>query len=82
MSRPLDGYPHIGATLARLLASERPEWVSPTTERAAKHLLDALRADAAGALDGGPTDAADAMCVGRATLARWRDRGGWLGPDE
>lgn len=77
MSRPLDGYPHLGATLARLLSEERPEWVSAPTQRAARALLDALRDDATGALADGPSAAAEALGVGRATLARWRESG-WL----
>ena len=78
MSRPADGLAHVAASLARLTAAERPEWVSARSWGAARALLTSLRADAAEALDGGPTDAAEALGVGRATLARWRDEGGWL----
>ena len=76
MSRPVDGWAHIGATLSRL-AVDPPEWVSPHTRLAAAALIAALRVDVAELLDGDTqAAAASALGVGRATLARWRT--GWL----
>jgi len=77
MSRPVDGPAHAAATLAAALAQPRPAWVSARSWRLVRALVASLRADAAEALAAGPTLAADALGVGRATLARWRV-GGWL----
>ncbi len=77
MSRPQDGLAHVAASLARLVASERPEWVRARSWALAHELVASLRSDATEALDNGPTDAALALDVGRGTLARWR-ADGWL----
>ena len=78
MSRPQDGLAHVAASLARLVASERPEWVSARSWALAHELVASLRSDAAEALNNGPTAAARALDVGRGTLARWRSADGWL----
>lgn len=78
MSRPADGLAHVAATLSRLIAEDRPAWVSAGSWRLARSLAASLRADAVEALAVGPTQAAEALGVGRATLARWRQKGGWL----
>lgn len=76
MSRPKDGWAHVGATLARL-ADDPPEWVSPHTRLAAEALIAALRVDVGEVLDGSAQEAAaDELGISRATLARWR--AGWL----
>jgi hypothetical protein len=78
MSRPVDGPAHAVATLSAALAQPRPAWVSAASWRLVRALVASLRTDAAAALAAGPTRAAEALGVGRATLARWRDAGGWL----
>jgi len=78
VSRPQDGLAHVAASLARLVAGERPEWVSARSWGAARALVVSLRADAAEALEDGPQLAADALGVGRSTVARWTSPGGWL----
>lgn len=78
MSRPLDTPATVAATLAAVLAGERPAWVSAATWRRLESARDALRADVARALADGPSVAARALGVGRATLTRWRATGGWL----
>lgn len=81
MSRPADTLAHVAASLARLATAERPEWVSVRSWSAVRALVASLRSDVAEALDTGPTDAAEALGVSRATLARWRADGGWLAPE-
>jgi hypothetical protein len=78
MSRPVEGLPHAASILARALRGERPEWVSARSWGAARALVVSLRADAAEALEDGPQLAADALGVGRSTVARWTSPGGWL----
>lgn len=80
MSRPVDTLAHAGATLARVLAGDRPAWVRPATWQALQRARDGLRTDALSALGAGPTEAARAIGVARATLARWMAPGGWLAP--
>lgn len=77
MSRPAEGLANIGAALAVALAAARPQWTSARSWRLAGSLVESLRADVAEALASGPTAAAEALGVGRATLARWRVTG-WL----
>ena len=78
VSRPAEGVANVGAILSMALAQPRPAWVSAGSWRLVRALVASLRADAAAALAAGPTRAAEALGVGRATLARWRDAGGWL----
>lgn len=81
MSRPVDGLAHVAATLAVAIATPRPAWASARSWRLARSLVESLRADAADALASGPTVAAEALGVGRATLARWRATG-WLASEK
>lgn len=82
MSRPATGLGSVGETLHRVLAQPLPRGVSAGdsgTRHAAEVLLRRLRRDVLRMIaDGGPTAAAEALGVGRATLARWRAVGGWL----
>lgn len=80
MSRPAPGLASVGETLHRTLA-DPPAWASASTRRAAQALLKSLCADALAIIaSGGPKAAAEALGVGRSTLARWREAGGWLCP--
>lgn len=76
MTRPVESWATVAAQLHRV-APDAPDWVSD--ERAASTLLAILRTDALALIEAhGPSEAARRMGVGRATLARWRERGQWL----
>lgn len=76
MSRPAPGLGSVGQTLARVLATDLPEGITRGPLRGA---LASLRADVLRMVEeDGPTATADALGVNRATLARWRNEGGWL----
>lgn len=76
MTRPVESWATVAAQLHRV-ASDVPDWVSD--DAVASKLLAVLRSDALALIEAhGPSEAARRMGVGRATLARWRERGQWL----
>lgn len=81
MSRPaVESWAHAIAALWRIAGDEAPEWLTSATSMHTS--LRASRADALALVEAlGPSGAARALGVGRATLARWRERGQWLGPE-
>ena len=82
MPRPSDGWPLIGATLSRVLASPLPAWVSARTAARLTSALAALRADALAAVAGASTrDAPAALGMGRTPYMAARAHGGWLSTD-
>lgn len=79
MSRPTPGLASVGETLHRVLSGERPEWISADTWHALRVALRRLRRDAVRSLERvGPAATSAALDVGRSTVARWREPGGWL----
>lgn len=83
MSRPAPGLGSVGEALHRVLAQPLPTGITAgggSTADAATVLLRRLRRDVRRMVDdSGPTATAEALGVSRATLARWREPGGWLG---
>lgn len=77
MSRPVDSWALALAALHRVAAGDPPEWLSAGEDAA--QLVARVRADVLALIEaGGPSETARALGVSRATLAVWRERGGWL----
>lgn len=83
-------WPSLGADVARVLAGDRPAYVSARTAQLFAAALESLRddvwtvltrhaiaADGTPGRDRGQTSAAAELGVGRASVHRWV-RGGWL----
>lgn len=80
--RPVEGIGLVAATLARLLGSKLPGWVTPTSQKLARDLVASLRADIEAhekAQWSTETEIAQALGVSRTTLYNWR-ADGWLKP--
>ena len=77
MSRPRDSWALALAALHRVAADDPPAWLTAGDDAA--QLVSRVRADVLALLEAeGPSATARALGVSRATLAVWRDRGGWL----
>ena len=82
MPRPADGWPLIGSTLCRTLATPLPRWVRPGTAAQVGAALAMLRADALAAVGVASTrDAPAALGMGRTPYMTARAPGGWLSVD-